>query len=41
MNGNIKSEIRALRENSGIAYVASVNEEGYPQRFYFIDVKNP
>ena len=31
MDGNIKSEIRALRENSGIAYVASVNEEGYPQ----------
>jgi len=31
MNDNIKSEIRALRENSAIAYLASVNEEGYPQ----------
>ena len=31
MNGNIQSEIRALRENSPVAYVASVNEEGYPQ----------
>ena len=28
---DIKSEIRALRENSPIAYLASVNEEGYPQ----------
>lgn len=31
MNESIKSEIRALRENSSIAYLASVNEEGYPQ----------
>ena len=28
---NIHSEIRALRENSPIAYLASVNEDGYPQ----------
>ena len=25
MNDNIKTEIRALRENSGIAYIGSVN----------------
>lgn len=31
MNENIKSEIRSLREQSKIAYLASVNEEGYPQ----------
>ena len=31
MNESIKSEIRALRSNSKIAYLASVNEEGYPQ----------
>lgn len=31
MNESIKSEICALRENSSIAYLASVNEEGYPQ----------
>ena len=31
MNDNIKSNIRALRENSPIAYVASVNEDGFPQ----------
>ena len=31
MNESIKSEIRALRSNSNIAYLASVNEEGYPQ----------
>lgn len=31
MIDNIKSEIKKLRENSGIAYLASVNEEGYPQ----------
>ena len=31
MDGHIKAEIRALRENSKIAYVASVNEDGYPQ----------
>lgn len=28
---NIKSEIKALRENSHIAYLCSVNELGYPQ----------
>ena len=28
---NIQSEIRALRKNCPIAYLASVNEEGYPQ----------
>ena len=31
MNNTIKSEIQKLRENSHIAYIASVNEEGYPQ----------
>ena len=31
MNESIKGEIRALRENSPIAYVCSINEEGYPQ----------
>jgi general stress protein 26 len=31
MNDSIKSEIRALRNNSKIAYLAAVNEEGYPQ----------
>jgi len=31
MNENIKAEICALRENSSIAYLASVNAEGYPQ----------
>lgn len=31
MNESIKSEIRALRSNSKTAYLASVNEEGYPQ----------
>ena len=31
MSDNIKSEIRALREAQKIAYLASVNEEGYPQ----------
>ena len=30
MNETIKSEIVKLRENSKIAYVASVNEGGYP-----------
>ena len=28
---NYKKEIRELRKNSSIAYLASVNEEGYPQ----------
>ena len=31
MDGSIQAEIRALRANSAIAYLASVNEEGYPQ----------
>ena len=31
MNEAIKSEIINLRKNSKIAYVASVNEDGYPQ----------
>jgi general stress protein 26 len=30
VDDTIKSEIRKLRENSSIAYVASVNEGGYP-----------
>lgn len=31
MNDIIKSEIKYLRDNSAIAYVASVSEEGFPQ----------
>ena len=31
MDGSIQAEIRALRANSAIAYLASVNEEGYPR----------
>ena len=31
MNDSIKSEIRSLRENCKFAYIASVNEGGYPQ----------
>ena len=31
MNDDTKKEIRALRENSKIAYIGSVNDEGYPQ----------
>ncbi|MCL1993278.1 MAG: pyridoxamine 5'-phosphate oxidase family protein [Spirochaetes bacterium] len=31
MDGNIKTEIRELRENSTVAYIASINEAGYPQ----------
>ena len=31
MDSVIKAGIRQLRENSDIAYVGSVNEEGYPQ----------
>ena len=31
MSDNIRAEIRELRANSLIAYLASVNEEGYPQ----------
>jgi len=31
MNDDVKTEIRGLRENSAVAYVASVNEDAYPQ----------
>ncbi len=31
MDNKIKSEIRALRENAQVAYVGSVNENGFPQ----------
>lgn len=31
MNSIIKSEIRKLRENAKIAYIGSVNENGFPQ----------
>jgi len=31
VNDTVKSEIRALRENAKTAYLASVNEDGYPQ----------
>ena len=31
MNDTIKAEIQNLRENSAFAYVASVNENGFPQ----------
>lgn len=31
MDEKIKKEIRALREKSKVAYVGSVNEEGFPQ----------
>jgi len=31
MDNRIKSEIRALRENARVAYVGSVNGEGFPQ----------
>lgn len=31
MNDTIKKEIRALRENQKVAYVGSVNGEGFPQ----------
>jgi general stress protein 26 len=31
MNDTLKAEIRALRENSKVAYIASINEGGYPQ----------
>ena len=31
MKENFKQEIRKLRENSAVAYVASVNEGGFPQ----------
>ncbi len=31
MNNAVKSEVRALRENAKIAYVGSVNQDGFPQ----------
>lgn len=31
MNSEIKSEIRKLRENAKVAYVGSVNADGFPQ----------
>jgi len=31
MNDNFKSEIRTLRDNSKVAYIASINEAGHPQ----------
>ncbi len=31
MNEAIASEVRALRESSAVAYVASINEQGFPQ----------
>lgn len=31
MNSEIKSEIRKLRESAKVAYVGSVNEDGFPQ----------
>lgn len=31
MNSEIKSEIRKLRENAKVAYVGSVNGDGFPQ----------
>lgn len=31
VNGEIKSEIRRLRENSRVAYIASVSGQGFPQ----------
>ena len=31
MNETMLKEIRALRENSKVAYVASINAQGYPQ----------
>ena len=31
MDGKIKKEIRALRESANVAYVGSVNENGFPQ----------
>ena len=31
MNDSIKSEIRKLRENSTVAYIASINEGAFPQ----------
>ena len=31
MNETTKSEIQGLRNKSGIAYIASINEDGFPQ----------
>ena len=31
MKDDIKQEIRGLRANSGVAYVGSIDDEGYPQ----------
>ena len=31
MNDTIKTEVRELRKNSSIAYIGSVNADGYPQ----------
>lgn len=31
MNSTLKKELQLLRENSKIAYVSSINEQGYPQ----------
>ena len=31
MDEDIKTEIRSLRKNSAVAYIGSVNGEGYPQ----------
>ena len=31
MNGEIKKEIRSLRKNQKVAYVGSINGEGFPQ----------
>lgn len=31
MSDAIKAEIRALRQNSSVAYIGSVNQSGYPQ----------
>lgn len=31
MDENIKSDIRALRENANVAYIGSVNGNGFPQ----------
>ena len=31
MNDDIKTEIRKLREDSTVAYIASINERAYPQ----------
>jgi len=40
MNETVKTEIRALRRNSRFAYIASVNEEGFPQIKCMFNIKN-